>query len=296
MDKKRKNHLIAMIIAALATGVVTGSALAGTVETDLPPPDDFLGPINNAYWPLLMGDSFAYRAEAEDGCEFNKLTVTDETYSVEIGDDIYVTRIVRDQEWEADDCDLDAAVLVEDTKDYYAQDGNGNVWYFGEETYALPDEDEGEECDPGGSWEAGQPPADDLEADSAEPGIVMLGSPQSGDRYRQEFLEGEAEDWGAVLRLNAKVDIDNGEFVNCLMTREWTPIEPGGIEHKFYCPFEGTNVGPAGLMFIEELKGKNVYVEFVGGEFDFDDLPGEFHYRDGPEPFPSAALDCELSD
>ena len=29
----------------------------------------------NIYWPLAQGDSYAYIAETEDGCEFNKLTV-----------------------------------------------------------------------------------------------------------------------------------------------------------------------------------------------------------------------------
>ena len=116
----------------------------------------------------------------------------------------------------------------------------------------------------------------------------MLGSPSSGDRYKQEYWEDEAEDWGAVLRLNAKVSIDylDSEFEDCLMTREWTPLEPGEIEHKFYCPEDG-NPGP-GLMFIEELKGKTVYVEYIGADFGAP-APGE-----GDPSFPSLALDCTM--
>ena len=60
------------------------------------------------------------------------------------------------------------------------------------------------------------------------------------------------------------------------MTREWTPLEPGEIEHKFYCPQDG-NFGP-GLVFIEELKGKTVYVEYVG--------PGPFGAPGEDLPFP----------
>jgi hypothetical protein len=182
--------------------------------------------------------------------------------------------------------------LVEDTKDYYTQDYvTQHVWYLGEETYALPDEEDCDappcECDAGGSWEAGMP-VGDPEVDPAEPGVIMLGNPSSGDRYRQEFLAEEAEDWGAVLRLNATVSIDFDDIEDCLMTREWTPIEPGEIEHKFYCPSADTgNPQPGGLMFIEELKGKTVYVEYVGSTFGF--LPGE-----DDAAFPSSDLDCTL--
>jgi hypothetical protein len=150
-----------------------------------------------------------------------------------------------------------------------------NIWYFGEDTWSI-DEDTGL-CTEDGAWLAGE--------DDAEAGIVMLGSPSSGDRYKQEYWEDEAEDWGAVLRLNAKVSIEYGDFEGCLMTREWTPLEPGEVEHKFYCPEDG-NSGP-GLMFIEELKGKTVYVEYIGSNFDNGPAPGE-----GDLSFPASALGC----
>ena len=264
---------------------MAGSTLAKTLEIELPPAGDFSLIIDNIYLPLPMTATFAYRAETEDGCEYNKLTVTTGTKSVTVDGDTYVTLIIRDQEWEDEDCDFEDVILVEDTHDYHAQDLSKNVWYFGEETYALPDE--GDACDAGGSWEAGLP-SDDPEVDPAEPGIIMLGNPKPGDRYSQELLEDEAEDWGAVLRLNAFVSIDFGDYANCLMTREWTPIEPGEIEHKFYCPSDG-NPGPGGLMFIEELHGKTVYVEYIGTDFGDDSpLPGE------GDSFPSTALDCNI--
>jgi hypothetical protein len=70
------------------------------------------------------------------------------------------------------------------------------------------------------------------------------------------------------------------------MTREWTPLEPGEIEHKFYCPSTMTgNPVSGGLMLVEELKGKTTHVEYVGSTFGF--LPGQ----DDPV-FPSTALFC----
>jgi hypothetical protein len=62
------------------------------------------------------------------------------------------------------------------------------------------------------------------------------------------------------------------------VTREWTPLAPGENEHKFYCPQTG-NPGP-GLVFIEELKGRTVYVEFVGEDL-YLNAPGEL------TPFPA---------
>lgn len=253
-----------------------GTAAATTIDIPLPFPESFSTTIDNVYAPLPLTSSFAYRAETEDGCEYDKVTVTTETRQINIGGAIYTTLIVHDQEWVDQDCDFVDVALVEDTHDYFAQDSEGRVWYFGEESWAA--DDETGQCVDDGSWEAG--------VDGAEPGILMLANPAPGHRYRQEFYEDEAEDWGAVLRLNAKVSIDFGDFAGCLMTREWTPLEPGAVEHKFYCPQSG-NPGPGGLVFVEELKGKNVYVEYIGTDFGVV-LPGE------GDVFPSGALDCEL--
>jgi hypothetical protein len=61
---------------------------------------------------------------------------------------------------------------------------------------------------------------------------------------------------GKVLRLNAKVSVEYGDFVDCLETKEWSPLEPGVIEHKYYAP-------GIGLVLIEELKGKTVRVRLA---------------------------------
>ena len=89
--------------------------------------------------------------------------------------------------------------------------------------------------------------------DGAEAGIVMLGDPYKGAFYQQEFYEDEAEDWGKVLNFLPV----NG--VTCMKTKEWTPLEPGTVEHKFYCS-DGTS---GELSVIKELKGRTVIVELV---------------------------------
>lgn len=242
------------------------NALSKTLDIPLPPPGAFTTTIDNRFWPLTPASgavSYTYMAETEDGCEWNKLTVTSDTKLLDIDGSVYVARVIRDQAWESEYCDITTASFAEDTIDYYAMEiATGDVWYFGEDTLSI--DDETGLCTDEGAWEAG--------VGDATPGVVMLGSPKSGDRYQQEFSEDNAEDWGAVLRLNAKVSIEYGDFSECLVTREWTPLAPGEIEHKYYCPETG-NPGP-GLMYIEELKGKTVHVEYIGANLNLG-APGE---------------------
>jgi hypothetical protein len=242
--KSRALALGGLVLLLLATS----TASARTLEVEFDAVSFAPGAaIDNQYWPLLAGTTQVYYAESADGCSVNELIVTGNTRTDFEG--AYSTIVaweVLDREWLDEECTGEYA-LLEETRDWYAQDVSGNVWYFGEATTAW-DEDE---CpSTAGSWEAG--------TDGAEAGIVMLAQPRAGLAYRQEFLEGEAEDWAKVLRTNARVSIQVGEFAGCLKTKEWSPLERGSIEHKFYCPAGG------GLMLIEELKGKTVRVEFVG--------------------------------
>jgi hypothetical protein len=137
--------------------------------------------------------------------------------------------VVLDSEWVGTE-------LEEVTADWYAQDDSGNVWYFGEEAKEFED---GQVVSTEGSWEAG--------VDGAQPGIVMKGNPIIGDVYRQEYYEGEAEDMGEVLSLSDTVSVPYGSFQNCLRTKDWTPLEPGIIENKFFAP----NVGEIKSVVVE---------------------------------------------
>jgi hypothetical protein len=88
------------------------------------------------------------------------------------------------------DIDKEDGEVIEDTRDFYAQDLNGTVWYFGESTTEF---ENGEPLSLEGSFETG--------VNGAKPGIIMEAIPRAGDVYRQEFALGEAEDLAEVLRL-----------------------------------------------------------------------------------------------
>lgn len=205
---------------------------------------NFGSPQNNTYLPMALGKTYRYEAETEDGLIRNEIT---NTYDTEVILGVTCT-VVYDIEWVW--IEGKGWIVLEETDDWYAWDNDGNVWYFGEDTveYLYDDEWNPEGTSTEGSWKAG--------VDDAEPGILMPADPQPGDSYRQEYYEGEAEDMGKVLRLNAAVSVPHGDFDDCLKTKEWTPLEPGEIEHKYYAP-------GVGLVFIEELKGKTVEVELV---------------------------------
>jgi len=200
---------------------------------------------DNIYLPMAIGQTYVYEAEEEDELIINEITNTG-VLKVILG---VTCMVIHDVEWISIDDGI-TWIPTEETDDWYAWDNDGNVWYFGEETVEFLYDDDWNFLGTSdeGSWEAG--------VDGAEPGILMLAAPHPGDSYRQEYYEGEAEDMGKVLKLNASVSVEYGDFEDCLKTKEWTELEPGTIEHKYYAP-------GVGLVYIEELKGKTVKVELV---------------------------------
>ena len=266
----QKKRIVATI-GGLFVSVIAGLAWSGPLEFDFGAAT-FSSPanVNNDYWPLSSLPSAVYFSESDDGCEANQVVVSGATRAG-FGtpyDDIEAI-IVEDREWVDEEC-TGQYVLAEATEDWFAQDDDGNVWYLGEDTISWDDENN---ClSTNGAWEAGE--------DGAQAGVVILGSPAEGKSYQQEYYEGEAEDRAKVLRLDAPVSIAFGDYDGCMKTKEYTPLSPGEIEHKYYCRL---SQGGFGLMLIEELKGKTRIVEYVGE--DLDGLPGVF-----PSDFPTDDL------
>jgi hypothetical protein len=199
-----------------ATADTEGSAAAGVYESNMTP-DNFVSGIENKYFTLTPGKKMVYRAQTEDGIERNEVYITYDTRRIM---DV-TTVVVWDRVWLNDD-------LTEDTKDWYAQDKYGNIWYFGEDTKELI---AGKVTTTHGSWEAG--------VDGGKPGMIMKGTPVVGDSYRQEYLVGTVEDMGKIVSLDESVSVPFGKLTGCVKTVDWTPLEPGVTENKYYCPQVG---------------------------------------------------------
>ena len=234
-----KISALALTVAALLTSAADARTISLTfTAANFSDPLD----IDNTYFPLEAETTSIYKGESPDGCEVVVTTVTSDTRTI-AG---VTTRVVHDTAYEGETCTTDPSALVEDTLDYYAQDNSGNVWYFGEDTFHCPIFT----CPRGdGSWIAGEDPA------SAVPGIIMLANPRSGDTYFQEQAADVAVDQATIKGVGVTVVLKRedafppGTFSDCIVTKEFTDLEPGSIEQKTYCPGVGN-------VLVEEHHGK----------------------------------------
>jgi len=71
-------------------------------------------------------------------------------------------------------------------------------------------------------------------------GIYIAGKPTVGRAYSQEYYKGHAQDHYAATSLNASIQVPYVSSHRALLTREWTPLEPGAIDHKYYVRGIGT--------------------------------------------------------
>lgn len=174
-------------------------------------PANFTHVVDNPYFPLVPGTTFTFVEKEGRATRDNKVTVTGDTKMVAGVKCVVVHDTVT----------VDGK-LSEDTFDWYAQDKQGAVWYFGEATREFKS---GGRVSTGGSWEAG--------VKGAQPGIVMQANPKPGEPYRQEYLKGEAEDMGQVVAVGETVTVPFGTLKDCLQTKDWSMLERGS-EKKWY--------------------------------------------------------------
>ena len=194
---------------------------------------DFVNPANighgvapNPFMPIVAGNEWKYEKHVIDEqgdpeIEKTVVTVTDDTKLI----DGITCRVVKDTVFLDDE-------LLEETVDWFAQDLHGNVWYCGENTAEFlvfdgdhPKTPELQNRD--GSFKVG--------VESAKAGIIMLGTPVIGRTYRQESSWANAEDIGKVVSLKGDEVSPGAKCAKqCLLTSEFSPLEPGHTESKYY--------------------------------------------------------------
>ena len=175
--------------------------------------------VTNPWFPLKPGTTFVYNGEKDGQGGHDIVTVTNQTKVIDgvrctaVSDRLYVH-----------------GRLAERTTDWYAQDAHGTVWYFGEATAEL--DKAGRVTSREGTWQSG--------VNGARAGVFMPAHPKVGQSFRQEYFKGHAEDHFAVVRVSGR----------SLLTKEWTPLEPDTLDHKFY-------VHGTGLVKEQTVKGGN---------------------------------------
>jgi hypothetical protein len=200
-----------------ATGAHTGDPAPthGSYSPSIDPAN-FVSGVDNRCLPFKPGTTLRYRDVAENGKtpQTDTETVTHQRKRI-LGVDCTVVL----------DTVSSKGKPVERTYDWYAQDRQGNVWYFGED---ARDFENGHFVKASDSWQAG--------IDGAQPGIIMEANPQQGDAYRQEYYPGHALDQAKVLGSSGPVKVPYRSFRTSLATVERSPLEPAVHEKKYNVP------------------------------------------------------------
>src|SRR5438128_2915596 len=140
-------------VKLILLGAVAALATAG------PNPSNFNARVDNPWFPLKPGTVYVYRGVKDGKPARDVLTVTHRTQRI----DGFPCVVVTDRLYLR-------GRLAERTTDWYSQDRQGNVWYFGESTAEL--DAHGHVRSTEGTWRTGR--------DGAVAGIYMPGHPMVG--------------------------------------------------------------------------------------------------------------------
>ncbi|MBI5118399.1 hypothetical protein HZA56_18145 [Candidatus Poribacteria bacterium] len=173
---------------------------------------------SNQYFILEPGYQLKLAGE-EDGVLVElSITVLDETETI----GPIETRVVEEKEWHDGE-------LIEASRNFFALCiETSSVFYFGEDVDIYED---GQIVSHEGAWRAFE--------DDNQPGLIMSGTILLGARYFQEIAPDVAMDRAVIIRMDAELETTAGEFENCLVTLETTPLEPSARSWKVYAPGVG---------------------------------------------------------
>ncbi len=225
---------LGMLAAAPAAHAGDGSGACDTYHPDVPAPSSFVAAVDNPYFPLPVGRTLVYRGTSDGERQIDREHVTPKTKTIQGVNATVVHDVV-----------LTNGRTEEITNDWYAQDDQGNVWYLGEATRVRLGNGH---VDRSGSWTWG--------ADGAQPGLIMEAHPQPPDAYRQECLNGEAEDMAWIVDRGGRLKVPYGRVRHVIRSFEFARIEPNVVSEKGYAP-------GIGIVVERDLHGGDEFFELV---------------------------------
>lgn len=178
------------------------------IPTPAPDPDDFREGLDNPWFPSSGGGPWTYQVTDASGSHRMRVSVC----GTEDVDGVATTAV----------CTTEPG---RNAVDYYAEDDDGNVWWFGRE----------------GEWEAG--------VDGAEAGVAMLARPRVGDGYYEGYRQGVVEDRATVLAVDDTVRVPAGSFGGVVRITVSSALQPGRTTVRLSAP---------GLGLVEEADGSRV--------------------------------------
>jgi hypothetical protein len=200
------------LAVSLALGVLLATSAWRSTPVDaaagLVDPADFTSSVDNPWFPLRPGTTFTYRGTKDGKPAIRVFAVTNETKVID-----GVTCVVVEDRLSL------AGRPAERLQGYYAQDRDGDVWYFGEDA---------EELDAKGGviksegWQAG--------SDGALPSFFMEAAPAVGHAFAHDYTK----DHFQVVSLSEVATVPYGSFTAVLMTEEWNQLEDDAVAHKYY--------------------------------------------------------------
>ena len=231
--------LPAIILGAL-TFVAPQSAEAATVLPDFSVATFIPGTVvDNPYFPLTFTGTRVFVAHAINGGE--STTERFELTNIGLGPTILgvQTSAQLDRSFEDD-------LLVEETKDYYAQDTDGNVWYMGEDVTGYVYDDDGNllSTNSNSAWRAG--------VNGGLPGFNMPVNLTPGFNYYQEYSPVDGAVDQATIAVNGlTLPTIFGNLTGVVKIFESSELEPDSWGYKYYAP-------GIGLVLEEEGSGDDL--------------------------------------
>ena len=221
--KSQTGFSILIVAGTLALTGCSSMNSSGTAQSPLP---KFSHPreITNPYLPLASLKQDILKNESE---RVERTAKPEIHKTFQVGRQTVEALTVEDREFNA------GGELIEATRDYFAQDDDGNVYYMGED---VDEYSHGKISGHSGAWLFGK--------DTQRLGLLMPAHPKIGDKFKSEDVPPITWEADEVVSLSETVTVPAGIFSNCLKIKE--NASDGDTEYKLYAP----NVG-----CVEEIEG-----------------------------------------
>lgn len=168
-------------------------------------PKRFVSRVDNPFFALVPGTIYVYRGREDGEAKRKVVEVTAGTKVIQG----VTTTVVADKVYLV-------GKLVEDTKDWYAQDDRGTVWYFGEDTKQIED---GQVASTEGSFVAG--------VGGARAGVFTPAHARRGQVLAAEYAKDVAEDCYRILEVDGRVQSPFASSRHALVREEFSRLDPG---------------------------------------------------------------------
>jgi len=227
---------------ALASAALAGPAFAETILPAFNSANFSGNPVvTNPYFPVVEGKVQNYAgAPADEQFTFTGWGPGPVILGIK-------TFTIRDRA-------IEGGLLVEDTFDYYAQDKQGNVWYFGEDVTNYTYDKNGNliGTTSSSSWRAG--------VHGARPGYIMPTDLTIGFNYFQEHApEDAAVDEGTTFAIVPSMIVSGQTYSNVIKVLETSDLDNHARGFKYYA---------AGVGLIKEEEGVRPNFKFPRQTFE----------------------------